>query len=116
MRPRKADKYDEQRETICQKIIKILELDENGEFILWYLDENEEKQKEIMALSDDIKICFEVSDIGVFKPNYVPKKPYIAIVRSILRKQGYIVKSKDVTFKISEGLFRRSKIYKILRD
>ena len=33
MRPRKADKYDEQRETICQKIIKILELDENGEFI-----------------------------------------------------------------------------------
>jgi len=116
MRPKKSDKYDEEREKICEKILKILELNENGEFILHNLDTNKEKQRRILDMKEEIQKCFDVCDLGFFRPSYEAKKPYMTIVRSILRKQGYVVKSKDIMFKIEEGLFRRSKVYKIFNN
>ena len=47
MRIKLSEKYQKEREDICDKIISILELDENKSFLLCELDNNIEKQKKI---------------------------------------------------------------------
>jgi hypothetical protein len=44
-----SEKFKDEREAICDKIIEILELT-NGEFILCNLDENAEKQEKLLEL------------------------------------------------------------------
>lgn len=44
-----SEKFKDEREAICDKIIGILELT-NGEFILCDLDENTEKQQRLLEL------------------------------------------------------------------
>ena len=110
-----SEKFKDEREAICDKIIGILELN-NGEFILSELDENIEKQQRLLELKQEIMKYFEVSSISTFKPNFECKKPYLNLVRGILRKQGYTVESFDYWIKYENGLLKRSKKYKIFRD
>ena len=62
MRVKVAEKYITEREEICKTIIDILELDSDGCFYIHELDENIEKQDKIMALKNDIKKYFTVSN------------------------------------------------------
>jgi len=110
-----SEKFKDEREAICDKIIEILELT-NGEFILCNLDENIEKQQKLLELKTEIMKYFECSSISTFKPNFECKKPYLNLVRGILRKQGYTVESFDYWIKYENGLLKRSKKYKIFRD
>lgn len=109
-----SEKFKDEREAICDKIINILELT-NGEFILCELDENIEKQNKLLDLKPEIQKFFEVSTISTFKPNFECKKPYLNLVRGILRKQGYTVESSDYWIKFENGLLKRSKKYKVFR-
>ena len=109
-----SEKFKDEREAICDKIINILELI-NGEFILCELDENIEKQNKLLDLKPEIQKFFEVSTISTFKPNFECKKPYLNLVRGILRKQGYTVESSDYWIKFENGLLKRSKKYKVFR-
>ena len=62
-----SEKFKDEREAICDKIIGILELT-NGEFILCELDENTEKQQRLLELKPEIMKYFECSSISTFKP------------------------------------------------
>jgi len=79
------------------------------------LDENIEKQKRLLDLKTEIQKFFEVSSISTFKPNFECKKPYLNLVRGILRKQDYTVESSDYWIKYENGLLKRTKKYKIFR-
>jgi hypothetical protein len=79
------------------------------------LDENTEKQQRLLELKPEIMKYFEVSSISTFKPNFECKKPYLNLVRGILRKQNYTVESFDYWIKYDNGLLKRSKKYKIFR-
>lgn len=109
-----SEKFKDEREAICDKIINILELT-NGEFLLCDLDENIEKQKRLLDLKTEIQKFFEVSSISTFKPNFECKKPYLNLVRGILRKQDYTVESSDYWIKYENGLLKRTKKYKVFR-
>ena len=56
MRPKLSEKYAEEREEICSRILNILELDDNGAFILSTLDADVERQNKIMELKDEIRM------------------------------------------------------------
>ena len=109
------NKYHDEREAICKKIIDILELNEDKEFTLYELDNNKEKQEKLLNMKDEIKKYFEVSTVSTFKPNFNTKRPYLNLVRGILRKQGYIIEGRDYQVKFDNGLFKRSMAYKIFR-
>ena len=79
------------------------------------MDENTEKQQRLLELKPEIMKYFEVSSISTFKPNFECKKPYLNLVRGILRKQNYTVESFDYWIKYDNGLLKRSKKYKIFR-
>lgn len=115
MRIKLSDKYVTQREEICNKILDILNLNENEYFLLCDLDKDSYKQQQILALKDDIKAYFACSTISTFKPNFECKRPYLNIIRSILRQQGYTVESENYWNKIGDGTFQRTMKFRIFR-
>ena len=116
MRVKLCDKYKIEREDICKKIIDILKLDANNSFLLCDLDADTEKQTAILNMKEEIQKCFACSTISSFKPNFECKRPYLNIIRSILRQQGYTVKGHDIEMKLTNGLYKRTMKYKIERE
>ena len=115
MRVKLCDKYKIERENVCKKIIDILKLDANNSFLLSDLDEDIEKQTAIINIKEEIKKCFACSEISSFKPNFECKRPYLNIIRGILRKQGYTFISTDIDIKINDNI-KRTKKYIILKN
>jgi hypothetical protein len=101
MRIKLSEKYLTEREEICNKIISILGLKEDNTFLLCELDEDIEKQNKIIDLKEEIQKYFACSTISSFKPNFECKRPYLNIIRSILRKQNYNFVGNDYTIKIN---------------
>jgi len=113
MRTKLSDKYQAEREVICNKIIEILG---DKTFILCDLDEDIEKQNKILELKSEIQQYFACSTISSFKPNFECKRPYLNIIRSILRKQNYTVIGNDIEIKQENNLYKRTMEYKIFRN
>ena len=113
MRIKLSEKFVNEREEVCNKIISIINLDDNGCILLSELDLDINKQNKIIELKEEIQKYFAVSTISSFKPNFQCKRPYLNIIRSILRQQGYKFEGKDYEFKISENVYQRTIKYKI---
>ena len=113
MRTKLSDKYQAEREAICNKIIEILG---DKTFILCDLDEDIEKQNKILELKSEIQQYFACSTISSFKPNFECKRPYLNIIRSILRKQNYTVIGNDIEIKQENNLYKRTMEYNIFRN
>jgi hypothetical protein len=116
MRVKLSEKCKEEREEICNKIISILKLSEKQTFLLSELDSNIEKQNELLGMKEEIQKYFACSTISSFKPNFECKRPYLNIVRGILRKQGYTFKGDDILLKLENGTYIKTMKYKICRD
>ena len=101
MRIKLSEKYQKEREDVCNKIINILNLTEDNTFLLCDLDNDIEKQNRILELKEEIKKYFACSTISSFKPNFECKRPYLNIIRSILKKQNYTFIGNDYTIKIN---------------
>jgi len=115
MREKLCDKYKIERENVCKKLIDILNLDDKQSFILYELDIDTEKQTNILNMKEEIQKYFACSEISSFKPNFECKRPYLNIVRGILRKQGYSFISTDIDIKINDVIKRTTK-YIIFRN
>lgn len=89
MRVKLCEKYKTEREDICNRLIEIVDLDANHSFLLSDLDQDTDKQNAILTMKDEIKKYFASSEIVALKPNIEMKRPYLNIVRGILKKQGY---------------------------
>lgn len=116
MRIKLSEKFVNEREEICDKIMSILNLGDDGCILLSELDLDINKQNKIIELKEEIKKYFAVSTISSFKPNFECKRPYLNIIRNILRQQGYIFEGKDYWFKYDNGTLKRTIIYKIFRN
>jgi len=116
MRIKLSEKYQTEREEICNKIITILKLKEDNSFLLCELDEDVEKQNKILDLKEEIKKYFACSTISSFKPNFECKRPYLNIIRSILRKQNYTFIGDDIFFRKQDGTYIKTMKYKTFRD
>jgi len=116
MRVKLSEKYQFEREDICKRIIDILELDTNQSFLLFDLDKNIEKQNKIIDMKEEIQKHFACSTISSFKPNFECKRPYLNIVRSILRQQKYTIDITDFCIKYENGLSLKTMKYKIFRN
>jgi hypothetical protein len=116
MRTKLSEKYQAEREAVCNKIIGILELSSDNTFILCDLDADTEKQQKILDLKPEIQQYFACSTISSFKPNVECKRPYLNIIRGILRKQNYTFVGNDVTIKQPDNLYKKTIKYVIFRN
>jgi len=116
MRTKLSEKFQNEREQICKTLISIIGLTDENTFLLCELDADLEKQTAIMNMKEEIQKCFACSTISSFKPGFECKRPYLNIIRSILRKQNYSFENEEHCIKYENGLIKRTIKYKIFRE
>jgi len=103
MRQKLSEMYPKEREEVCNKIIQILQLDADNSFLLSELDANEEKQKAIIDLKEEIQKYFAVSALTPYISGRECARPALCIAKGILRQDGYFFEGKAFTFKDHNG-------------
>jgi len=87
----KSELYKTEQLQLCDKIIEILQLDGDNSFLLKDLDNNIDKQKQILDLIPEIRKYFSFSSIiGVSEPQKT-KRPYMSIIRQICKIKYNVV-------------------------
>ena len=106
----KSDLYTSDQLGIIDKIINILELDNEKSTTLYDLDNDEDKQLNIISLIPEIRIFFSASNIqGVSKPDSL-LRPWLSIIRQIAKKKYKII-GQDCTIKKNNKLIRTKRYY-----
>jgi hypothetical protein len=85
--PKSIDKFTNERNEVLQQILNILEITEkNKMFSLKELDENNDKQNNIIALEVDIKKYFLCSRWTYFSnKNREFKRNYLSLIKAIMK-------------------------------
>ena len=90
--------YKKEQDIIVDKIINILELDDENSIILYMLDNDKIKQDKILELIPEIRKYYSFSTIiGASEPTNA-KRPYLSIIRQ-LTKNKYKLNSYDYRLK-----------------
>lgn len=101
--------YRQEQEEIIEKIIDILQLDDNKSITLYDLDNDMQKQDKIMNMIPDIRKFFSFSTIiGASEP-YRAKRPCLSIIKQLCKKK-YNISVYDCRIKV-HGKDIRSKRY-----
>jgi len=93
----KSELYKKEQEEIVDKIVKILDLENNNIINLCDLDEDNDKKKKIMELIPEIRKYYSFNGIkAVGEPNKI-KRPWLSIIKH-LTKEKYKLESKEYRF------------------
>jgi hypothetical protein len=93
----KSELYKKEQEEIVDKIITILDLENNNVINLCDLDSGINKQKQIMELIPEIRKYYSFNGIkAVGEPNKI-KRPWLSIIKH-LTKEKYNLASKEYRF------------------
>jgi hypothetical protein len=109
----KSELYKKEQLLLSNKIIDILQLDGNGQIILYYLDNDKTKTDKILALLPELRKYFAFhSIVGLESPEKL-KRPWLSIIRQIT-KLTHIMSFKDKQLTIN-GKIIRSRIYTFVK-
>jgi len=116
MRIKKSDKYTNEREDIINRVLEILQLDEDKSFILYEFDRDIEKQNRIIELAIDIKRYFASSYWnGINDKNTV--RPYLTIIRNLFKNQGFLFINKSFIYNtVENGKVKTTRYYIIKKE
>ena len=90
--------YKQEQDELVNKIIDILELDNENSIILYNLDNDQYKQNKILELIPEIRKYYSFSTIiGASEPTKA-KRPYLSIIKQIT-KSKYKLNSYDYRIK-----------------
>ena len=105
---KKIVKYKKQQAEILDKIINILELDEENSATLYELDTNKNKQKKILDLIPDIRKYFKVRNIVGAKYPEKCKRSYLSIIKHIT-KNIYHIYNSECRIEVNDKKIRTKK-------
>ena len=108
----KSELYKTEQYKICDKIITILNIDNNSSFILKdFLDNDENKKKMIIDLIPDIRKYYSFSSIiGVSEPENA-KKPYMSIIRQVCKLKYNVIGKNYMLRKLNEKEVKQCNIF-----
>ena len=102
--------YKQEQDELVNKIIDILELDNENSIILYNLDNNQNKKNKILELIPEIRKYYSFSTIiGASEPDKA-KRPYLSIIKQIT-KSKYKINSYDYRIKQEDKEDIRTKKY-----
>ena len=108
----KSELYKKEQEEIVNKIITILDLENNNVINLCDLDSDINKQKQIMELIPEIRKYYSFNGIkAVGEPNKI-KRPWLSIIKHLIKKK-YNMVSLDYHF-TENGKHIRTQKYQIV--
>lgn len=106
----KSELYKNEQNEVIEKLIDIINLEDDNYIILHNLDNDEIKKQEILDLIPDIKKYFSfTSIIGVSEPEKA-KRPYLSIIKQLL-KNKYTIVSSDYRIKNDDNEIRTKKYF-----
>jgi len=94
-RLKKCIQFKSEQSSLINNLINILNLDEKNSITLHDLDTNEIKKKLIMDLLPDVKKYFSLSTVNAFRDPDSAKRPYLSIIKNVLRGVYEIVSKDD---------------------
>ena len=107
----KSELYKEEQSEILNKLVHILDLDDNSSVILYELDNDETKQQKILELLPDIRKFFSLSNVRGIKNPETLERPWLSIIRQMSKlkykmisndyrvtKDGKKIRTKKYTF------------------
>ena len=110
---KKEHKYKKEQEDLLNKLLLILNYNNDYTFYLYDLDNKIELQESIISLSDDIKKYYPASScIGINGQNC--KRPYLSIIKYILKFHNKEFYTMDYRLEIEDKKNIRTKKYKII--
>jgi hypothetical protein len=110
---KKEHKYKKEQEELLNKLLLILNYNNDYTFYLYDLDNKIELQESIISLSDDIKKYYPASScIGINGQNC--KRPYLSIIRYIMKYNNKELYFMDYRLEIEDKKNIRTKKYKII--
>ena len=101
----KSELYKDEQIKLSNKIIDILDLDENNQVILYHLDNDEKKINKIMELIPEIRKYFSFRDISGLEKTETVKRPWLSIIRQIT-KITHTMSYKDKQLSINNNKIR----------
>ena len=110
MRIKKAEKFKNECLEITNKIIEILNLDSEQSFILYDFDRDIEKQEKIKELSSEIRKYFASSYWNGINEK-TTTRPYLTIVRNLLKIQGYLFINKNIIYNTNNCKVKTTRYY-----
>lgn len=81
----KTELYSIEQDCLVNKLIKILNLDELNSITLYELDNDPDKQQNIMNLKPEIKKYYNCKYISGVKDNEKTIRPWLSIIRHLTR-------------------------------
>ena len=102
--PKSIKNFTKERQELLQKMLTILGItDDNKMFSLKKLDEDEEKQKQILDLVEDIKKYFICSRWAYFSNQNIDfKRDYLSLIKSVLRDMKIKILSSFLHIKTND--------------
>ena len=82
--------FQKERKGVLAKIIMLV----GTHFYSHEIDANQELQTKVLALDDDIRKYFSVSNWSAYKPNFSVSKRPLSIIRSVLKDMNIKYKSR----------------------
>jgi hypothetical protein len=83
-RPKKEDIYQAERAEVLNKLLKVLNINDNNKvFFVEEIENDKNKKDQILALKDDAKKYFNSYNWSVFHKN--PKNQWLPLSKSILK-------------------------------
>ena len=101
----KSELYKDEQIKLSNKIIDILDLDENNQVILYHLDNDEKKINKIMELIPELRKYFSFRDISGLEKTETVKRPWLSIIRQIT-KITHTMSYKDKQLSINNNKIR----------
>ena len=110
---KKQLKYKKEQQEILDKLLEILNYNNDYTFYLYDLDNKIKLQESIINLSNDIRKYYPSSScMGINGKKC--KRPYLSIIRYIIKFHNKELYFMDYTLEIENGKNIRTKKYKII--
>lgn len=110
----KSELYKKEQKEICDKVIKILKLDNKKSITLYELDNDKDKQKKLIDLIPEIRKFFSFSGMtGVSEPDKV-KKPWMSVIRGV-SKVKYNMITTNCYLRLEDNSRKKSMRYYFIK-
>jgi hypothetical protein len=100
--------YKDEQEKLADKIIEILELDEDNSITLYELDRDPDKQEKIMELAPEVRTFFTYTCIMGVKQDL--KRSWLSVMKHVT-KVKYKLISSEVRFQVGDKKIKTVRYY-----
>lgn len=100
--------YKDEQEKLADKIIEILELDDDNSITLYELDNDTDKQEKIMKLAPEVRTFFTYTCIMGVKQDL--KRSWLSVMKHVT-KVKYKLISSEVRFQVGDKKVKTVRYY-----